>query len=1453
MPVGTANPTDYAAEAISDALDTIGVSEVRMLPEYSDLDGSGVTTVLIDTGIDLDHAFFGPDTNGDGIDDRIIYQHDFADNDSDASDKSGHGSNVASLIASQDATYTGVAPDTNLIVLKVFKDSGEGTFGYLEEALQWVLANQEAYHIGVVNMSLGDGGNWTDEFSRYGIGDELAALAQTDTIIVAAAGNNYYQYGHIGVAYPASDPAVLAIGATWSGDFGGPWKVNTGAIDYTTSTDQICAFSQRDPNLVDAFAPGARFNGANATGGMKTMMGTSQAAAIVSGVATLSQQVAYETLGRGLTTAEFARLLAATNDTIVDGDNENDNVPNTGLEYGRIDFQKLVAQIATVSDNTGGGGSGTGSDTGSGAKLQTASGVYQVSLNRGLDETNLDFGNQNLPPEAVADAYTTDEDTVLNVPAPGLLTNDTDTEALTVSTTPVSGPSHGILQLNTDGSFAYTPDANYNGSDSFVYRIYDTYNNHSDATVTITVNAVNDAPVAQNLGVSTAEDTPYTGSIVMTDIDSGSLSASVVSGPDHGTLELNPDGSFTYTPSADFNGSGSFTYKANDGSLDSNVATVTITVKAVNDAPVAVDDSFSTDEDIPVTGNLLTNDSDVDSSGLRGELITAPAHYEAFSFNFDTGSFNYTPAVNWSGTDSFTYQAFDGTLYSNTATVTITVNAVNDAPVAQNLNVSTAEDTPYTGSIVMTDVDSPNITASVVAGPAHGTLDLKADGGFTYTPDANWNGVDSFTYQANDGSLDSNVATVTITVTLVNDAPVAQSFSLSGNEGTPISGNLLAHVTDVDSISLSASLVGGPSHGSVILNANGSFSYTPNFGYSGADSFTYKANDGELDSNTATVNLTVNPLSFRVIGVEQSPSEFKISFNHALDASVLNLYDAQSIHMGSADLTLAVGTTPVSGSMVIDASHGIVTFIKTGGVLAAGSYNLTLRSALDGFKDTAGNLLDGNADGTAGDNYSGSFSVSAPAQAVLSIPDFVRGPGQTVNVPATGSGIPVRLSNATGISAITFTLQYDPALLNITNVAMLQSCSSFTSSNINGVLTVTIEGLSATGAVDLVKLTANVPNAALYRHKQLLDLSITSVNGGSVTADDGLEVVAYLGDTSGNKIITTDDAQLVGRVLVRNDSGFGAFATVDPALIGDINGSGAVDVVDGSWIGQEANWYTTGKAAFNRAEIPDLPAGVTASAPVGPDPFVSIPTSMTAYEGSIIEVPVNVDPADGLRSAQIYLGYDQSVLELVGVQKGSLTQQFNMFIYGANDGILKIDLSGVNPVSSGKGSIAVALFRVKGLPASGTTSLDLQWVNLNDGQLVLTPAPVVGADPTDGRITFQAQEDVLSRNTTIVTGSEQAPLGEKKSPKEEPAKLVKWELPESGQVYSHAIPQDSQGAAPNWVKDFVVSLADYDKDPNSHIRVQVPAAKADAEAQVDEVLQLSRLSENLIDTLEIFW
>lgn len=339
-PVATGTVPPSPADSLT------GLDRLRRHPRFQQLDGDGMTAVVIDSGIDPDHPFFGPDRDRNGIADRIIFQYDFADNDADASDRMGHGSHIASVIASEDPLYPGVAPAADLIALKVFRDSGAGTFGYVEEALQWVIAHAEEYGIDVVNLSLGDGRNWTAPGGQYGIGDEFAALADAGVLLIAAAGNNFFTARSLpGVAYPAADPNVIGVGAVWTADFGGPWRWSSGAIDFTTGPDRIASFSQRDPLMTELFAPGARLVGANHLGGTVTMQGTSQAAAYLSGTALLAQQYAEQRMDRKLSADEFVSVARRGSRPLVDGDDEDTNVASTGETFARIDVSGLAKSL----------------------------------------------------------------------------------------------------------------------------------------------------------------------------------------------------------------------------------------------------------------------------------------------------------------------------------------------------------------------------------------------------------------------------------------------------------------------------------------------------------------------------------------------------------------------------------------------------------------------------------------------------------------------------------------------------------------------------------------------------------------------------------------------------------------------------------------------------------------------------------------------------------------------------------------------------------------------------------------------------------------------------------------------------------------------------------------------------------------------------------------------------
>ncbi len=350
---------------------------------------------------------------------------------------------------------------------------------------------------------VGDSQNWNTADSRYGIGDELAAIASQNILVAAAAGNSFYQFNsNPGLAYPASDPNVISVGAVWADDFGGTKNFTGGAIDYTTDADRIASFSQRHP-LLDVFAPGILITGANATGGTQTMGGTSQAAPFISGIAVLAQQIAQEKLGRKLSVHEFRDLLDNTSIIINDGDDENDNVTNTGLNYPRLDLLSLAEGILTLSSNANGGNTSTPGDNNSNnpANPTTNTQVFThtVTLTAGQIATDIDFGNQQLPtdrPPTVLNPITdisVDEDadnTLID------LTNvftDIDGDAIVKS---VLANSNTGLVTATLVENQLTLDYLENQAGIAQITVRGTANGQFiDNIFTVTLNPVNDAPV----------------------------------------------------------------------------------------------------------------------------------------------------------------------------------------------------------------------------------------------------------------------------------------------------------------------------------------------------------------------------------------------------------------------------------------------------------------------------------------------------------------------------------------------------------------------------------------------------------------------------------------------------------------------------------------------------------------------------------------------------------------------------------------------------------------------------------------------------------------------------------------------------------------------------------------------------------------------------------------------
>ena len=308
----------------------------------------------------------------------------------------------------------------------------------------------------------------------------------------------------------------------------------------------------------------------------------------------------------------------------------------------------------------------------------------------------------NHAPVAVADSYSTPKNTTLTVAAPGLLSNDTDADGDPLTAIKVSDPSHGTVTVSANGAISYIPTTGYSGPDSFTYKANDGTLDSNAATVSLTVTATNDAPVAVADSYSTPKNTTLTVAAPGllsndTDADGDPLTAIKVSDPSHGTVTVSANGAISYVPTTGYSGPDSFTYKANDGTLDSNAATVSLTVTATNDAPVAVADSYSTPKNTTLTvaaPGLLSNDTDADGDPLTAIKVSDPSHGTVtVSAN---GAISYIPTTGYSGPDSFTYKANDGTLDSNAVTVSLTVTATNDAPVCVNVSLLRPRTRPVT-------------------------------------------------------------------------------------------------------------------------------------------------------------------------------------------------------------------------------------------------------------------------------------------------------------------------------------------------------------------------------------------------------------------------------------------------------------------------------------------------------------------------------------------------------------------------------------------------------------------------------------------------------------------------------------------------------------------------------------------------------------------------------------
>ena len=492
--------------------------------------------------------------------------------------------------------------------------------------------------------------------------------------------------------------------------------------------------------------------------------------------------------------------------------------------------------------------------------------TYTVTDGRGGTDTatvTVDVANVNDAPveTQVTDFGTLAEDGTVTVTMSDILANFTDADGDQLMVTNVSADS-GTVMANGDGTWTFTPQADFSGAVNFTYDV-------TDGTVTVqgtgqlAVTSVNDAPVGVADSASGTEGTALTiaASTLLgndTDAEGDALSLVSVASGVGGTAVLNGNGDVVFTPDADFFGDGSFTYTVSDGQGGTDTATATVVVANVNDAPVSAADTAGTSLNLPVTiaaSALLGNDVDVDGDTLSLQSVTAGT---GGTVSLDgNGDVQFTPDTGFVGDADFTYTTSDpsGEVSTSTVTVTVTLNA---APVAGSDVSWTQRDTATTllASALLandTDADGDVIRLTGVTSGAGGTVSLDGNGDVQFTPDPGFVGQASFSYTLEDINGAPSTATVRVDVTA---PPVAADSMLQTSVDTSTSWSLTGSGGDGG---LTYALETGAANGTVTVNADGTYDYTPSLGYQGSDTFSFRVTDVRGLTSVATVTVGVGP------------------------------------------------------------------------------------------------------------------------------------------------------------------------------------------------------------------------------------------------------------------------------------------------------------------------------------------------------------------------------------------------------------------------------------------------------------------------------------------------------------------------------------------------------------------------------------------------------------------
>jgi len=449
-----------------------------------------------------------------------------------------------------------------------------------------------------------------------------------------------------------------------------------------------------------------------------------------------------------------------------------------------------------------------------------------------------------------------------------------------------------------------------------------------------------------------------------------------------GTVTVNPDNTVTYKPNANENGFDNYEYTVTDSDGQTSTATVYLHIIPVNDAPSftkGADETKNEDDgaqSVPWATAILSGPSN--ESGQAVDFIVSNDNSSLFTSGGQpqisaNGTLSYTSAPDANGTAGVSVKLHDdgGTVNGGVDTsgvqiFTITINAVNDAPVADGQSDTTNEDTAKEITLGASDFDSNDLSYSIVgSGPAHGTLS-GTGATRTYTPDANYNGPDSFTYTANDGTADSNAATVNVTINPVNDAPTVSNIADKTVEKSANTGSISFTVGDLDSAADSLTVTGSSSNTTLVPDANIVFGgtgaertvkVTPAAGKIGTATITVRVSDGSAQVSETFVLTVQDTIAPTLIAKSPKPKSTAVSPQANVVASFSEAMMRRSLTKSTVTLVKTGTTRKVAASLSYPAPNKVVLNPSTSLVRGA-TYKVTIVGGASGVKDLlAGNPL----------------------------------------------------------------------------------------------------------------------------------------------------------------------------------------------------------------------------------------------------------------------------------------------------------------------------------------------------------------------------------------------------------------------------------------------------------------------------------------------------------------